>query len=100
VQSDLGGGAAPAGTPATTARFDAVGTLKPVYSRRRGAPRYALVDDRGAVVSFLSPSSDVNLDGFLGQRIGVNGSRGFIPEFRQSHVTAGRVTPLDGTVRR
>ena len=31
----------------------------------------------------------------IGQRIGVTGSRGYIPEFRRAHVTAGRVSPLN-----
>jgi hypothetical protein len=92
--------APPATPPATEARYDAVGTLKPVFSRRKGAPRYALVDDRGAVVSFLSPAAELDLERFLGQRIGVHGARGFIPEFRQTHVTAGRVTPLEQPLRR
>lgn len=80
----------------TTARYDAVGTLKTVVSKRQQAPRYALVDDDGGVIAFLTPPPEVNLQRFVGQRIGVNGSRGFMPEFRRAHVTASRVTPLEG----
>lgn len=83
-----------------TARFDAVGKLRPVYSQRRGAPQFALVDDQGVVVSFLTPSPDLNLHAYLGQKIGVIGERGFMPEYRQAHVVAGRVTPLAETTRR
>jgi uncharacterized protein YgiM (DUF1202 family) len=74
--------------------YDAVGILRPVVSRRPGAPQFALVNAQGQVVTFVTPSPDVNLQSFIGQQIGVTGSRGYIPEFRRAHVTAGRVTPL------
>jgi hypothetical protein len=108
VRSDLGvdntitptpGSATPvaaAGSPAATqALYDAVGTLKPVVSRRDKAPRYALVDDHGDVVTFVTAAADVNLQPYVGKRIGVRGSRGFMPEYRRAHVTASRVTPLE-----
>jgi hypothetical protein len=81
-------------------QFDAVGVLRPVVSRRPGAPQYALVDDRGQVVTFVTPTPDVNLQPYLGRRIGVVGSRGYIPEFHRAHVTASRVAPLSDTVLR
>ncbi len=81
-------------------RYDAVGRLKPVSSQEKEAPRYALVDDKGAVVSFVTPTPDLNLRPYVGMRIGVNGSRGFIPEFRKAHVTAGRVTLIEDRIRR
>ena len=84
--------AAPA---ATEALYDAVGTLKPVVSRRDKAPHYALVDDHGDVVTFVTASADLNLQPYVGKRIGVRGSRGFMPEYRRAHVTASRVTPLE-----
>jgi hypothetical protein len=80
--------------PVTPSGFDAVGILRPVVSKRPGAPQFALVDDRGQVVTFVSPTPDVNLQPYLGRRVGIAGNRGFIPEFNRSHVTAGRVTPL------
>ncbi len=81
-------------------RYDAVGRLKPVVSQQDDAPRYALVDDRGGVVSFVTPTPDLNLQPYVGMRIGVNGSRGFMPEYRKAHVTAGRVTPIEDRIRR
>lgn len=81
-------------------RYDAVGRLKPVASNGKDAPSYALVDDKGAVISFITPTPDLNLQPYLGMRIGVNGSRGFIPEFRKAHVTAGRVTLIEDRIRR
>jgi len=104
VQADLGRGStaplAGSQSPVTEARYDAVGTLKPVVSRRENAPRFALVDDHGNVVTFVTASPDLNLQAYVGQRIGVKGNRGFMPEYRRAHVTASRVTPLEETVVR
>jgi hypothetical protein len=80
--------------------YDAVGILRPVVSRRPGAPQFALVDDRGQVLSFVTPTPDMNLQPYLGHRVGVVGNRGFIAEFNRSHVTAARVTPLGDRILR
>jgi hypothetical protein len=80
---------------ADSSKYDAVGILRPVVSKRPGAPQFALVDDRGQVISFVTPTPDLNLQPYLGHRIGVTGARGFIPEFQRAHVTAGRVAPLN-----
>ena len=80
--------------------YDAVGLLKPVTSKRAKAPQYALVDDRGEVVSFVTPTPDLNLKAYLGRRIGVHGKRGFMPEYRRAHVTAERISPIADRVRR
>ena len=107
VGSDLGGSDVgekdpfeAKGTNPDGPRYDAVGRLKPVVSQTDDAPRYALVDDKGGVISFVTPSPDLNLQPYLGMRIGVNGSRGFMPEYRKAHVTAGRVTPIEDRIRR
>ncbi|HEY2839834.1 MAG TPA: SH3 domain-containing protein [Pirellulales bacterium] len=91
--------------PATAAtavggRYDAVGILRPVVSRRAGAPQFALVDERGQVVSFVTATPDLNLQPYLGHRVGVVGNRGYIPEFQRSNVTAARVTPLNDRIVR
>jgi hypothetical protein len=80
--------------PADAAGYDAVGVLRPVVSKRPGAPQFALVDERGQVVSFVTATPDMNLQPYVGRRIGIAGNRGFIPEFRRAHVVASRVTPL------
>jgi uncharacterized protein YgiM (DUF1202 family) len=75
--------------------YDATGILRPVVSRRPGAPQFALVDERGQVLSFITPTPDVNLQPYLGHRVGVVGNKGYIAEFNRSHVTAARVMPLN-----
>jgi hypothetical protein len=92
---EAGGSSAAVTDPSYSGRYDAVGILRPVVSKRPGAPQFALVDERGQVVTFVTPSPDVNMQPYLGRRIGITGNRGFIPEFNRAHVTAGRVTPLN-----
>jgi uncharacterized protein YgiM (DUF1202 family) len=75
--------------------YDAIGILRPVVSRRPGAPQFALVDERGQVLSFITPTPDINLQPYLGHRVGVVGNKGYIAEFNRSHVTAARVMPLN-----
>jgi hypothetical protein len=82
-------------TAASGGPYDAVGILRPVVSRRPGAPQFALVDERGQVVSFVTSTPDLNLQPYLGRRVGVVGNRGYIPEFQRSNVTAARVAPLN-----
>jgi hypothetical protein len=100
--SGLAAGTNAAGEPQAggASPYDAVGILRPVVSRRPGAPQFALVSPAGQVVAFVTPTPDVNLQPYVGQRIGVTGSRGYIPEFRRAHVTAGRVMPLQERILR
>ena len=92
--STVASAGASATNPTATA-YDAVGILRPVVLRRPGAPQFALVNPQGQVVTFVTPAPDVNLQPYVGQRIGISGSRGYIPEFRRAHVTASRVSPLN-----
>jgi hypothetical protein len=85
---------------ATGTPYDAVGVLRPVVSRRPGAPQFALVDEHGQVLTFVTPTPDMNLQPYVGRRVGVVGNRGYIAEFNRTHVTAARVTPLSDTVLR
>ena len=100
VQQDLLDGEESGPSGIDESRFDAVGLLKPVVSRRNNAPQYALVDQRGDVVSFVTPTPDLNLKPYVGRRVGVNGTRGFMNEYRRAHVTAGRITQVDDVIRR
>jgi uncharacterized protein YgiM (DUF1202 family) len=83
-----------AATAANGGPYDAVGILRPVVSRRPGAPQFALVDERGQVLSFVTATPDLNLQPYLGRKVGVVGNRGYMPEFQRASVTAARVTPL------
>ena len=89
----------PAG--ATASEFDGVGVLRPVVSRRADAPRYALVDDRGDVLTFITPGPGMNLQPYVGGRVGMSGTRGYMPQLRKPHLMVKRVTSLaDAPLRR
>jgi hypothetical protein len=77
--------------------YDAVGILRPVVSKRPGAPPYALVDDRGEVITFVTPSPSVNMQAYLGQRVAVSGSKAYLPEYRRRNIQTARVMPMEGT---
>jgi SH3-like domain-containing protein len=81
-------------------RFDGVGELTQVVSAKVGAPRYALIDAAGDVRCYVTPAPGVNLQNYLGQEVGVTGTRGYMPEQRASHIMARHVTPLEGSVLR
>jgi len=77
-------------------RFDGVGQLIPVRSSKPGAPRYALVDELDKVRHYVTPAPGVRLRDYLGRKIGVSGTRGYMPEQDASHITAKRVNLVGG----
>jgi hypothetical protein len=81
-------------------QFDAVGKLTEVPSPKAGAPRYALVDGRGGVLCFVTPAPGVNLTAFLGNQVGITGTRGYMPEQRAQHVMARQVSVVDDRLLR
>lgn len=97
-----------AGQPATervssstdTGRYDGAGRLTRVDSPKTGAPRFALMDDRGQIRCFVTPAPGLNMQYYLGKEIGVNGMRGYVPEQRAPHITAKHVEVLDGSIMR
>lgn len=74
--------------------FDGQGVLRPVVSRRLDAPRYALVDETGRVLSFVSPAPGVNLQPYIGHTIGLQGTRGYLPDLQKPHLMAQRISVL------
>lgn len=81
-------------------RFDGVGQLTQVVSSKLGSPRFALMDKTGEVRCYVTPVPGVNLQNYLGRRVGVTGSRGYMPEKHSSHIMARHVTPLEKSMLR
>jgi hypothetical protein len=81
-------------------RFDGVGQLTQVVSPKLGAPRYALTDKTGDVRCYVTPAPGVNMQNYIGQRVGVTGTRGYVPDEHASHIMARHITPLDGRMLR
>lgn len=91
----------PAGDAAADRRFDGAGRLIEVTSAKLGAPRYALVDEKGDVRYYVVPAPGVSLRSYLGREIGVTGSLGYLYDRNARLVTASRVTELgDATTLR
>jgi hypothetical protein len=88
-------GSSPEADPAR--RFDGVGRLARVMPPKLGAPRFALVDQNGDVRCYVTPAPGLNLNYYVGQQVGINGSRGYIADQRIQHVTAKHVTPFAAT---
>ncbi len=83
-----------------TERYDGMGKLTRVMPARLGAPRYALLDERGHVRCYVTPAPGVNVQHYVGRRVGVNGIRSTIPEQNAPHVTAQHITPIQGRMLR
>ncbi|WP_197526634.1 hypothetical protein [Botrimarina colliarenosi] len=82
-------------------RQDAQGVLRPVVSQRPDAPKYAVIDDQGKIAALVTPTPelDARFKSLVGQRVGLQGRRGYRTDLRREHLVAERVTPLD-TLRR
>jgi len=76
-------------------RFDAMGRLAEVTARKPGAPRYALLDDQGRVRCYVTPAPGVSLRNYVGKYVGINGTRGYVPEQRAAHLMARRVRVVE-----
>jgi hypothetical protein len=87
--------------PATSAladpHYDTQGWLKPVVSRQGDKPiaPYAIVDQDGQPICFVTPSPGVNANRYLNKRVGVYGRRGYLEELKKPHVTARQFIDLD-----
>jgi hypothetical protein len=86
-------------SPGSAERFDGVGRLTRVLPPKLGAPRYALVDEQGAVKSYVSPAPGVSMQFYLGRQVGINGVRGYVAEQNAELLTAKHVTALDTQLR-
>jgi hypothetical protein len=80
---------------ASHGRFDGDGRLVRVVPPKLGAPRFALLDEKGSLRCYVTPAPGVNLNHYLGRWIGVNGSRGYLAKSGSQHVIAKHVSPLD-----
>ncbi|QDU95340.1 SH3 domain-containing protein [Lignipirellula cremea] len=89
----LAQGPAPQAMISPFAVYDSQGWLMPIVAQRDGTPTYALVDDTGRIVSYVTAAPGLNIHRYLKQQIGVYGQRNFLPELG-SHVMVQRVIVL------
>lgn len=92
--------AGPVSAEINASRYDGVGRLAQIDSNKPGGASYALVDSAGRVRSYVTPAPGVNLRHYLGQSVGITGTQGYLPDADRHHVTARRVTVIDGRTLR
>lgn len=83
---------------ATAPQYDGTGYLTPVRAARPVAP-YALLDQSGNRLCYVTPVPGFNLRAYENRRIGVFGKRGLMAGAGASHLLAERVVDLDKQVR-
>jgi hypothetical protein len=67
----------------------------PVHSTKRAAPPFALANDDGIVLYYVTPAPGLNLHRYTRKEIGVIGQRSYIPALQTPHLSAHRVVLLD-----
>ena len=67
---------------------NATGTLVQVYSARTNSPPYALTDQSGRTIAYITPIPGVNLRTHLNHRVSVFGNRGFLTGLNTPHIVA------------
>ncbi|MDB4557698.1 SH3 domain-containing protein [bacterium] len=67
---------------------NATGTLVQVYSARTNSPPFALTDNSGRTIAYVTPIPGVNLRTHLNHRVSVFGNRGFLTGLSTPHIVA------------
>jgi len=87
-------------TSAQDSIYDVAGWLVQVHAAKRKAPPYAIVDENGKVIEFISPTPGLNLHPYLKKRVGVFGHQSYLSNLRTPHTTVYRVVDLARHQRR
>jgi hypothetical protein len=82
-------------SPLAATRYDGMGRLTQISSVDPRLPQFALLDSSGQVAAYVSPAPGVNLRRYLDQNVGINGTRGYLPERHATHLTAKRIVPVE-----
>jgi len=88
-------------SPAGGSPYDGEGVLArsvaqgPARGLRTYAPPFALTDGRGGILTFVTPAPGLNLNRFLGRKIGIYGQRGYLESYGKPHLVADKVMVVD-----
>ncbi|MDG2382060.1 MAG: SH3 domain-containing protein [Pirellulaceae bacterium] len=75
--------------------YQGEGWLIPVFTNRQDLPSFALTDDDGAILYFVTPRSGLNLRRYLRKRVGIVGAIETNSPQEQARLTAQRIIVLD-----
>lgn len=70
------------------------GYLVQVYSARSNSPPFALTDERGRTIAYVTPIPGVNLRPHLNARVTVSGNQGFVTGLNTPHILASQAVRL------
>ena len=76
-------------------KYDGVGWLMPVYSQDRSTPPFALLDDDGKMLQYVTPAPGVNLRRYARKNVGIFGTRLLPQAGKSNRLTAYRVIDLE-----
>ena len=77
-----------------TQRIDGAGVIQRMPQSRPGVPPHVLVTPQGRVIAYLEAAPGVNLDGMVGQSMGVYGERAFRQDLRAPQITVQGALPV------
>ena len=100
ASSSQGGIGDTAAGPRIEPRFDGTGWLLPVHSTKRVAPPYALLDDNGKVLQYVTPAPGLNLHRYERRRVGLYGQKTQTRSLNAPHLTAHRLVDLERHARK
>ncbi|MGB7344086.1 MAG: hypothetical protein WBD20_07725 [Pirellulaceae bacterium] len=74
--------------PRVPAAPSASGYLVQVYSARQNSPPYALTDNVGNTIAYVTPAPGVNLRHHINSEVSILGSQGFVQGLNTPHIVA------------
>ena len=82
-------------TASLESTFAGHGWLIPVITSRADLPHYALTDEKGQILQFVSSPPGLNLRRYVRKRVGIVGTPGDDSTTQRPHLVANRVVLLD-----
>ena len=74
--------------------YDGVGWLMPVHAKNRSMPPFALLNDEGKLIHYVTPAPGVNLRRYARKNVGIFGTRRLGKDGQANQLTAYRVIDL------
>jgi hypothetical protein len=87
--------AATPSSPARSQAYDGQGWLMPVFTSRTDVPSFALTDDQGRVLQFVTAAPGLNLRRYQRHEVGILGQQSYLPNLHKPLLTASRIVLLD-----
>lgn len=80
--------------PGAAGELDGAGVIQRAATPIPGGPRHVLLAPNGRILAYLADGDGLNLDGYVGQPMGIIGPRTFHPELQADLIIVRRVMPV------